>query len=65
MASPHHAGYDEGAHLHYMDSAQQPDMSGVPGNDVTKYSRSDVMLLYISTQECVIKQHLKRSIHSC
>ena len=31
MASPHHAGYDEGAQLHHMDSAQQPDMSGAPG----------------------------------
>ncbi|CAI8034388.1 Talin-1 [Geodia barretti] len=31
MASPHHAGYDDGAQLHHMDSAQQPDMSGAPG----------------------------------
>ena len=31
MASPQHAGYDDGAHLHHMDSAQQPEMSGAPG----------------------------------
>ena len=34
MASPHHAGYDDGAHLHHMDSAQQPDMSGAPGTSL-------------------------------
>ena len=33
MASPQHAGYDDGAHLHHMDSAQQPEMTGAPGGD--------------------------------